>query len=513
MTTRLPDRRLAPAVAPAIAGGIGFVVYARTLLPGVAFADWGEMQTVPHVLGVAHPTGYPTYILVSWVAQLVPIGSVAFRSNLLSALLVSGTLAVTVLILRRLGVAPLSAVAAALALGAVRTVWSAATVAEVNPLHLLFIALLLHRALAWEAGGRPRDLVVGAMLLGLAAGNHLLILFAAPAIAAFVLWAGRRALVARPSLLVAATAAGLAGLSVYLYIPIAASLSPPLPYNNPVTAEAVWWLVTGVQFRDQFDFLAASGPQTFVDWLPALWSLLASRATLLLPILGAAGLLLLIRRRTAFGLTCAAILLVHVYIWANYLRLEHYLLVPWLLLAIGAGVAIDAIGRLLGARLPWPRWRAETASAVGVAGVVLAIGLVAMNWAASDRSDERGGDRYVDAVMEALPPDAAILSVWDTSTPLWYGRFVEGRRPDVLIVDDTNIVYEGWGSRERRIESLLCERPVFILRLNERDLVPTREAYRLEPFLRVRVGQGGPTAVVDRQVYRVSPLDPGACAP
>jgi hypothetical protein len=135
-----------------------------------------------------------------------------------------------------------------------------------------------------------------------------------------------------------------------------------------------------------------------------------------------------------------------------------------------------------------------------------------VNWSASDRSADRGGDRYVDAVMDALPAGAAILSVWDTSTPLWHGRFVEGRRPDVLVVDDTNIVYEGWGSRERRIESLICERPVFILRLNDRDLVPTRQAFRLEPFLAVRVGQGGPTAVVDRQIYRVEPLDSGACS-
>ena len=497
-------------LAPVIAGSIAFVVFARTLLPGIAFADWGEMQTVPHVLGVAHPTGYPTYVILAWFAQLVPIGSVAFRANLLSALLASGAVAVAVVILLRLGTAPLVAIAAALALGAVRTVWSAATVAEVNPLHLLFIALLLHRALVWETGGRARDLVVGALLLGLALGNHLLAVFAAPCLAVFVVWVGRRTILERPWLVLAAAAAGLAGISVYLYIPIAASLSPPLAYNQPVTAEAVWWLVSGRQFRDQFDFLAASGPATFVGSLPALWSLLAGRATPLLPMLGAAGLLLLVRRRPAFGLTCAAILLLHLYMWANYLHLEHYLLVPWLLLAIGVGVALEGIGRLVGARLASPQRRLAGVAA-GVAGLLLAVGLAAVNWQASDRSGDRGGDRYVDAVMDALPEDAAILSVWDMSTPLWHARYVQGRRPDLLVVDDTNIVYEGWGSRERRIASLICERPVFILRLDERDLLPTRQAYRLEPFLTVRVSQGGPSAAVDRQVYRVQPPDPAAC--
>ena len=37
------------------------------ILPGQAFDDWGEMQVVPHVLGIPHPTGYPTYVLVAWL--------------------------------------------------------------------------------------------------------------------------------------------------------------------------------------------------------------------------------------------------------------------------------------------------------------------------------------------------------------------------------------------------------------------------------------------------------------
>src|SRR5687768_5388986 len=110
-----------------VTGLIALAAYIRTLLPGQAFGDWGEMQTVPHVLGVAHPTGYPTYILLSWLAHLLPVGSIAFRANLLSAVLVAGTLGVTVAILLRLGTRPAIAVGTALALGAVGTVWAAAT--------------------------------------------------------------------------------------------------------------------------------------------------------------------------------------------------------------------------------------------------------------------------------------------------------------------------------------------------------------------------------------------------
>ena len=528
-------------VLPAVAALAALVVYVRTLLPGQAFGDWGEMQTVPHVLGVAHPTGYPTYILLAWLAHLTPLGSIAFRANLLSAVLVAGAVGVTVAILVRLGTRPAIALGSAVAMGAVGTVWAAATVAEVNPLHLLFVALLLHRALVWEARKRPRDLVLGAALVGLAAGNHLLTLFVAPFIALFVAWVGRAAIVARPWMLGAAVVAGLLALGVYLYIPLAAAQDPPLPYNHPVTLDAVLWLVSGAQFRGQFAFLSTDGLSEFVGSLGTLWGVLASRGTPALPVLGLLGLGVLVRRRPAFGLMCVGILSAGFYVWATYLRLEHYLLVPWLVLTIGAAVALETAARALdargsaGARAPGPgvvpadarpagafRLAALRLAAlrpdavhpgalVGAASLTLAGLLLAINWGTADRSQDRSADAFVDTVLAALPPDAAILSEWDASTPLWHARFVLDRRPDVLIVDDTNIVYDGWGTREARIASLICERPVFILRIGEADLEPTRLAYRLRPFVEVMVAQGGPSAAVSRQVFRVEPLDPAGC--
>ncbi len=479
-------------------------------MPGMAFGDWGEMQTVPHILGVAHPTGYPTYILLGWLAQLVPLGSIAFRANLLSAVLVAGTLAVTVAILRRLEVRPAIALGAALALGAVRTVWAAATVAEVNPLHLFFVALLLHRALVWEERRSLRDLLIGSLLVGLALGNHLLIMFVAPFVALFVLWVGRREILDRPWILAPAAAAILLGLAAYLYIPLAAAASPPLPYNRPVTLDALLWLVGGTQFRDQFGFLSSSGISEFMASLGALWILLSDRATPVLPILGLVGLVILVRRRPALGLMCAGTLIANVYFWSTYLRLEHYLLVPWLLLAIGGGVALEAATRALVAR--WSRAGPVGAGRL-VGGGVLAFALVlgAANWGASDRSADRSAETYVDTVLAALPQDAAILSEWDASTPLWHARWVLDRRPDVLIVDDTNIVYDGWGTRERRIAELICERPVFILRLDDVDLDATRAAYHLEPFLEVGVAAGGPSADVSREIFRVTSSDPSGC--
>ncbi len=535
-------------LVPLVTFGAGLAIYSQTFMPGIGFGDWGEMTTVPHVLGVAHPTGYPTYIVLAWLAQLVPLGSIAFRTNLLSAVYAALTLATISLISLRLGVRPLLATVGALTVGLIGTVWIAADVSEVNPLHLLFVTLIIHRALVWADRRRTRDLVIGGLLTGLALGNHLLMVFVLPFVVLFILWSGRRELLARPWILLAGAGAGALGLTVYLYIPLAAMGNPPLPYNHPTTLDGVIWLVSGTQFRGQFDFLAGDGPGNFVAALPDLWALITSRSTVVIPLLGALGLVRLVWRRPAFGLMCLGIMVTTSYIWANYLELEHYLLVPWMILGIGFAMGLEGLARAMGwlvARLvagsdrpaepagtgepaqsaqagESPRWagagpgRREqvglaSGALIGVLGLVFVLVLGSLNWATNDLSANTSGPDYVTAVFTALPRNAAILSYWDASTPLWYGQHVEGLRPDVLIVDDTNIVYENWGTREARIASLICSRPVFILRLDPRDLLPTRVDYTLDPSLSVTVAAGGPTADVMSEIYQVHPIDPSTC--
>jgi hypothetical protein len=517
-----PDRalltRLLASLAPAISGVVALVVYARTLMPGVGWGDWGEMPTVAHVLGVAHPTGYPTLVILGWLVQLVPIGTIAVRLNLLAAVSVAGTVATATAISLRLGVRPVIAIGTALAFGFIGTVWEAATVSDAHPLHLFFAALILHRALVWADDRRPRDLLLAALLVGLGLGNHLLMLFVVPFVVVYVVLAGWRELVGQPMLVSKALVAVVLGLGVYAYIPLAASGSPPLPYNHPTTLAGVVWLVSGQQFHGQFDFLSARGPGDFVASLPTLWSLAVTKETPLVPLLGLIGLVALLCRRPGYGFLLAVTGFFACYIWANYLELEHYLLVPWLVLAIAGAVALETfaqagagvVGAVAG-RFANPDgavfrgWRGAAGAIAAAVVIGLATALGMLNWAGSDRSADRSGQEYIDAVFGALPMNAAILSYWDASTPLWYGRFVEGQRPDVLIVDDTNIVYEGWLTRERRIESVICRRPVFILRPNQADLVPTNLEFDLRPFLAVRVAIGGPTAVASAEIYQVLP--------
>ncbi len=491
-------------LAPVVVFLVAIVVYLRTLLPGQAFDDWGEMQSVPHLLAIAHPTGYPTFILAAHLFELLPFGSVAYRANLFSAVLVALTLATLCWTATRLGVRPAIAAGVALATGAAGTVWAAATVAEVNPLHLFLMALLLDRALAWADGGRPLDLALCGLITGLSLGNHLLTLFVAPFIALFAVWAGKRALAERPLLVLLPILTLLLGLTVYAYIPIAARLNPPLPYNHPTTLDSFLFLVTGTQFRSQETNIV--GPDAFTTLAsagPSLVGLVVERGVLLLPLAGIIGIAVLLARRPSLGLALVGILLAGADVWANYLELEHYLLVPFLVLGIGAAVAIEAAARIGGDKLPGAAGRAAAPLAIAGAAA-MAILLAVVNLPSADLSANHSGDDYVATMTSQLPQNAAILSFWGASTPLWYAQHVLGDRPDVLVIDDTNVVYEPGGTREDRIRAMVCKRPVFILRPGESDLIPTRAEFTLQPAFSVTVGIGGPVGSTTLPVYRVS---------
>ena len=272
-----------------------------------------------------------------------------------------------------------------------------------------------------------------------------------------------------------------------------------------MTWDAFRFLVTGEQFRGQYStLLTPDGLAIFSDALPRLAALAVASASVVLPILGVVGVVALARRRPPIAAALGAIVLVGCYTWANYLELEHYLLVPWLVTGILGAVALEALAGRLERE---PGGRAGSAAGYAAAGlaVVLALGLGALNLGAVDRSADRSASTFADEVLDALPPDAAILTYWGASTPLWHAIHVEGRRPDVLVVDDSNVVYEGWGTRRARADALACDRPLYVLRQSPAELAEFRDGYELTAVARPRVAWGGPTGDVPIPLYRLEP--------
>src|SRR5919108_3800493 len=64
---------------------IAVILYSCTLAPTVTLTDSGELIVVAQALGVAHPPGFPLWVVLAHMASLVPFGNVAVRVNFSSA--------------------------------------------------------------------------------------------------------------------------------------------------------------------------------------------------------------------------------------------------------------------------------------------------------------------------------------------------------------------------------------------------------------------------------------------
>src|SRR6185436_5862821 len=73
--------------------GLTLLLYLLTLAPSVVtlFDDSLEFQLVTYRLGIAHPTGYPLYTLLGKLFTFLPIGNVAYRVNVMSAVFGAAT--------------------------------------------------------------------------------------------------------------------------------------------------------------------------------------------------------------------------------------------------------------------------------------------------------------------------------------------------------------------------------------------------------------------------------------
>ncbi len=211
-----------------VAAGI-FVVtaalYFRTTAPtlGGAF-DSEEFQHVAYTLSIAHSTGYPLYLLLGKIfATLVPIGNVAYRMNLLSALLGAATAVLVYLNAHALTRRHIASIAAAALFATNPAVWRQAGVASVGPLHLLLVAAIVYALLSWREKRAPLTLV--AFLFGLGLAHHRTVLLLAPALAIFVLLVDANIL--RRPREIAKNLFWLAlPLLLYLYLPIFGGNSP-----------------------------------------------------------------------------------------------------------------------------------------------------------------------------------------------------------------------------------------------------------------------------------------------
>ncbi len=498
---RVRERVSAADLAAVAAFAVALIVYVRTLLPGVSFGDWAEAEMVPAQLGILHPTGYPLYSLLGTLFSLIPIDTVAYRANLLSAVAAAAAVGVVVLIVVRLGVRLVVAFAAALALAFTGTIWQEATISEMNGLHLFIVALLLHRALVWREERRDRDLLLGALLGGLCVSNHGLAVTVVPIVILFVLADARREIRARPILLLKAGAAFALGLLPYLYLPLRALAGPAEIYSPFLTLQGLFAHVSGAQFRGDMKFTSIESVQAAWIGLPQISDHVLALSNPVFVVLGVFGIALLVLSDRWFGWLLVLLGVVNIYFYANYLGdLAHYLLTSWLILAIGLAYAGETLVEMVvqrgGPRLSWAAY----------AMLILPAVLLASNWTTHDQSANRDGERFAAEVFAALPQDAVLVTYWDALTTLSYKHCIEGVRPDVSLRAYDEKALVTCDPVERPLTDVARRRPVYALLVND-DTIEDRTGLVRIPVQDFVVPWGQRYPQLDRTLYRLVPAD------
>jgi hypothetical protein len=457
-------------------------------MPDVGFWDTAEFQAIGPVLGIAHPTGYPAYTLLAWLASVVflPFGNEALRANLLSAVVTALAVGLTAALVTRLTKRFVIGVTTALALAVSDETWAIGLRADPHALHLLLAATLLYLLVIWEdrlRRDRPADgwLFAAAVVFGISLGNHGLTFLLAPGIAVFVLAVYPR-IVRRPKLILACTFGLVATtLALYLYLPLRSAMNPPLDYANPETLAGFRYLVFAEQFRGTFRAippLAEAVRQIGNETVEQLG---------IFAVLALVGVVVASWRRPFVLLLLLSWFAVNWYFALGYVNADigRYYLVPILVAAVlgglGAGAILNGILLLVryvanaaSQRSSAKRWSASSQRAASIIVMTVAASLLVRvsdaaaheRYARLDASRDRTGRQFLDTLGTRLPQGAVVVSWWSYSTALWYGKYVENWRPDVTVIDDSTIVTDNLGSPTAVIDANLHSRPVFLIRLS-----------------------------------------------
>ena len=413
-------------------------LYLKTLAPTVLYMqdpkllDAVMLQMQVSVLGITHPTGYPTYMMFTHLFTYLPLGDPAYRVNLASAvyaaLAVAAVYAAGLLLSRRV----VAAASGALAFGLGTALWSQAVIAEVYTLNALLVSLTIVVLLLWREYQRDRYLLLSAFLVGLCLTNHLtsgLLLPASLLLVALVDW--RKLVDVR--LVLGGAGLFMLGLTPYLYLPIRAAMDPPMDANNPTNLERFWYVVSGGNLTGSF---FSFGPSELPGRMIFYFEHLLDNTHLLVAMVALTGAVILLLRDRAVG-----IFLGFLYFgWLLY-ALENdipdvdiYFIPTYLVLSLwaaaGFGTLLDETESLISG---FPR-----VSKGAILGVLWAMVLflpllgVGGTYAKVDMSGVYRGREEIEAVAQNAAPNATILH---HRSSMWYMVLVERRRRDLTIVD------------------------------------------------------------------------------
>jgi hypothetical protein len=224
----------------------------------------------------------------------------------------------------------------------------------------------------------------------------------------------------------------LLALTPYLYLPVRASMDPPMNEADPTSPGRLLEFLSG---GDLLSVLFAFKLSELPERLALYTDYLFRDFHWVLVLVGVLGLVVLLLRDRA-----AAVLLGLPFLGWLFYALEYniydfqlYFIPTYLMLALFMAVGVGALLRL--AESMTRRYTMSRVVVMGVvSGVLLALPLLGLPeaYAANDRSQDYRGQRIIETVAENAEPNSTVLH---HRSALWYMVLVEERRQDLRMID------------------------------------------------------------------------------
>lgn len=281
-------RRTARSLSLVI-GLITFLVYLRTMTPGMQMGDGTELAAAAAVLGVPHPTGYPLYMLLCKAWLLITMGGdVIVRTTLLNALLMAAAAGLTANLMLQVArwlwqtavnkSMIVLAAAGALTAAFLRFHWGSAVVTEVYALEFLLMVLFAWFALSIDLNGHTGRLqflgLTACLALGLAHHRLSVTMIIPWAVITVLAWKKRQL----PRTAFAWAAAILVGgASLYAYVPLRAAAHPPINWGDATTASRFYNHVRGTEYLERGLLRPALGQSFSADTIAKFTAMQSSQ--------------------------------------------------------------------------------------------------------------------------------------------------------------------------------------------------------------------------------------------
>ena len=415
--------------------------------------DSGELVTAAYTWSIAHPPGYPLYMLLGGIlSHAIPVLTVAWRMGLLSSLPMAVSIFFvwkTIFILTK---SKTGATLGSVCYGFLYPVWLYGIVPEVFGLFSLFSALILYLFVLFLETKKTIYIFLCAFFSGLSLTHHHLILLLLFSMSMSLFYSYKKLLISQIKNIWKLLTLFLLGFCVYIYAPIASSKYPALDWEHPANLMGLFRLITRASYGT---FKASYGTgESLVDRglnLLTLWQYILKDFMFIGIIFFFIGSYMLWKKKRPYAFFFLTYLLwqFFYFFYAGFTltsdfalgTLERFFIIPYQIFSICIGVGVWGLLDML--KFFWRSHKSEIhIPFIGIQTIVVLLALVIPLQSIKHSyvplkvlRHDTTLEKLADDIFKSAPEGSIVNLTDDTSIfAVFYAYYVQKKRPDIRLI-------------------------------------------------------------------------------